>query len=83
MWVQILMSFVPPKTLNKIFPKVVTGSLLLLVGVYPDQQRHAELGWQLQLPWRYRILCTVSQRRRAEASAMVRTPSSGLNGPSF
>lgn len=33
-WVQILISFVPPKTLNRIFPKVVTGSLLLLVGVY-------------------------------------------------
>lgn len=33
-WVQILMSFVPPKTLNRIFPKIVTGSLLLLVGVY-------------------------------------------------
>jgi xanthine/uracil permease len=33
-WVQILMSFVPPKTLNKIFPKLITGSLLLLVGVY-------------------------------------------------
>ncbi|KAM0816001.1 hypothetical protein AB5N19_01802 [Seiridium cardinale] len=33
-WVQILISFVPPKTLNKIFPKVVTGSLLLLVGIY-------------------------------------------------
>ncbi|KAK8041349.1 hypothetical protein PG994_014356 [Apiospora phragmitis] len=33
-WIQILMSFVPPKTLNRIFPKVVTGSLLLLVGIY-------------------------------------------------
>ncbi|KAI0023558.1 purine permease [Xylariomycetidae sp. FL0641] len=33
-WIQILMSFVPPKMLNKIFPKIVTGSLLLLVGVY-------------------------------------------------
>jgi xanthine/uracil permease len=33
-WVQILMSMVPPKKLNKIFPKIVTGSLLLLVGVY-------------------------------------------------
>ncbi|KAH6640057.1 putative purine permease [Truncatella angustata] len=33
-WVQILMSFVPSKILNKMFPKVVTGSLLLLVGVY-------------------------------------------------
>ncbi|OCL07438.1 putative purine permease [Glonium stellatum] len=33
-WVQIFMSFVPPKTLNKIFPKLITGSLLLLVGVY-------------------------------------------------
>ncbi|KAK8047761.1 Purine permease [Apiospora saccharicola] len=33
-WVQILISFVPPKTLNRIFPKVVTGSLLLLVGIY-------------------------------------------------
>ncbi|KAF7523496.1 hypothetical protein G7054_g11728 [Neopestalotiopsis clavispora] len=33
-WVQIAMSFVPPKLLNKIFPKVVMGSLLLLVGIY-------------------------------------------------
>lgn len=33
-WVQILMSFVPPKKLNRLFPKVVTGSLLLLVGIY-------------------------------------------------
>ncbi|BDD57657.1 hypothetical protein MPDQ_007236 [Monascus purpureus] len=33
-WVQILMSLVPPKVLNRIFPKVVTGSLLVLVGVY-------------------------------------------------
>lgn len=33
-WVQIAMSFVPPKTLNRIFPKLITGSLLLLVGVY-------------------------------------------------
>lgn len=33
-WIQILMSMVPPKKLNKIFPKIVTGSLLLLVGVY-------------------------------------------------
>lgn len=33
-WVQILMSLVPPRMLNRIFPKIVTGSLLLLVGVY-------------------------------------------------
>jgi xanthine/uracil permease len=33
-WIQIMMSLVPPKTLNRIFPKLVTGSLLLLVGVY-------------------------------------------------
>ncbi|KAH7321973.1 putative purine permease [Rhexocercosporidium sp. MPI-PUGE-AT-0058] len=33
-WIQITMSMVPPKKLNKIFPKIVTGSLLLLVGVY-------------------------------------------------
>lgn len=33
-WIQIVISFVPPKILNRIFPKVVTGSLLLLVGVY-------------------------------------------------
>jgi xanthine/uracil permease len=33
-WIQICMSLVPPKTLNKIFPKTITGSLLLLVGVY-------------------------------------------------
>jgi uracil-xanthine permease len=32
--IQILMSMVPPRLLNKIFPKIVTGSLLLLVGVY-------------------------------------------------
>jgi len=31
---QIAMSMLPPKKLNKIFPKIVTGSLLLLVGVY-------------------------------------------------
>ncbi|KAH8690465.1 putative purine permease [Talaromyces proteolyticus] len=33
-WIQILMSLVPPKLLNRIFPKIVTGSLLVLVGVY-------------------------------------------------
>ncbi|KAF4309258.1 hypothetical protein GTA08_BOTSDO02108 [Botryosphaeria dothidea] len=33
-WIQIGMSLVPPKTLNRIFPKLVTGTLLLLVGVY-------------------------------------------------
>ncbi|CAG8961720.1 hypothetical protein HYFRA_00006260 [Hymenoscyphus fraxineus] len=33
-WIQLAMSMVPPKTLNKIFPKIITGSLLLLVGVY-------------------------------------------------
>ncbi|KAG9517135.1 putative purine permease, partial [Aureobasidium melanogenum] len=33
-WVQILMSLVPPRLLNRVFPKIVTGSLLLLVGVY-------------------------------------------------
>lgn len=33
-WVQIGMSLVPPRLLNKVFPKLVTGSLLLLVGVY-------------------------------------------------
>lgn len=32
--IQILMSLVPPRLLNKIFPKVVTGTLLLLVGVF-------------------------------------------------
>ncbi|EOD44043.1 putative purine permease protein [Neofusicoccum parvum UCRNP2] len=33
-WIQIAMSLVPPKMLNRIFPKLVTGTLLLLVGVY-------------------------------------------------
>lgn len=33
-FVQILMSLVPPRILNRLFPKLVTGSLLLLVGVY-------------------------------------------------
>ena len=34
MWIQIGMAFVPPKLLNKVFPKLVTGSLLTLIGVY-------------------------------------------------
>ncbi|KAL4970479.1 permease family-domain-containing protein [Aspergillus stella-maris] len=33
-WVQIAMSLVPPRVLDRVFPKVVTGSLLLLIGVY-------------------------------------------------
>lgn len=33
-WVQFLVAFIPPKTLNRIFPKVVTGTLLLLCGIY-------------------------------------------------
>lgn len=33
-WIQIAMAFVPPRLLNKIFPKLITGSLLTLVGVY-------------------------------------------------
>jgi xanthine/uracil permease len=33
-WIQIGMAFVPPKILNKVFPKLITGSLLTLIGVY-------------------------------------------------
>ena len=33
-WIQVGMSLVPPKLLNRVFPKLVTGTLLLLVGVY-------------------------------------------------
>lgn len=33
-WIQIGMAFIPPKTLNKLFPKLITGSLLTLIGVY-------------------------------------------------
>lgn len=33
-WIQIAMSLIPPKMLNSVFPKLVTGTLLLLVGVY-------------------------------------------------
>jgi len=33
-WIQIAMAFVPPKVLNKVFPKLITGSLLTLIGVY-------------------------------------------------
>ncbi|KAI9731067.1 MAG: hypothetical protein M1818_007924 [Claussenomyces sp. TS43310] len=33
-WIQIAMSTVQPKVLNSFFPKTITGSLLLLVGVY-------------------------------------------------
>ncbi|CAO2650805.1 Nn.00g091020.m01.CDS01 [Neocucurbitaria sp. VM-36] len=32
--IQIAMSLVSPRFLNKLFPKIVTGTLLLLVGVY-------------------------------------------------
>ncbi|OAL55653.1 purine permease [Pyrenochaeta sp. DS3sAY3a] len=33
-WIQVAMAFVPPKVLNRIFPKLITGSLLTLIGVY-------------------------------------------------
>ncbi|KIW04600.1 uncharacterized protein PV09_04348 [Verruconis gallopava] len=33
-WIQIAMAFVPPRVLNRIFPKLVTGTLLTLVGAY-------------------------------------------------
>jgi xanthine/uracil permease len=33
-WIQIAMAFLPPKVLNRIFPKLITGSLLTLIGVY-------------------------------------------------
>jgi uracil-xanthine permease len=33
-WIQVLMALVPPRLLNRVFPKIVTGSLLLLIGVY-------------------------------------------------
>ncbi|KAJ8613217.1 hypothetical protein MRB53_037083 [Persea americana] len=33
-WIQIAMSFVPPRILNKLFPKMVTGTLLTLVGIF-------------------------------------------------
>jgi xanthine/uracil permease len=55
-WVQIAMSFVKPRWLNKVFPKQITGSLLLLVGVYlvgngmqvcfnPTHQQWLSLTW--------------------------------------
>lgn len=33
-WVQVIMSLLPPRLLSRLFPKIVTGSILLLVGVY-------------------------------------------------
>lgn len=33
-FIQIAMSLVPPRLLNKIFPKMITGTLLVLVGVF-------------------------------------------------
>ncbi|QIX01191.1 hypothetical protein AMS68_006708 [Peltaster fructicola] len=33
-WVQFLVAFLPPRLLNRLFPKVVTGCLLLLCGIY-------------------------------------------------
>ena len=33
-WIQIGMAFVPPRMMNRLFPQLITGSLLTLVGVY-------------------------------------------------
>lgn len=33
-WIQVLMSFIPPKILRKVFPNLVTGTLLTLLTVY-------------------------------------------------
>ena len=33
-WIQVAMAFVPPRILNRLFPKLITGSLLTLVGIY-------------------------------------------------
>ena len=33
-WIQIAMAFVPLKVLNRLFLKLITGSLLTLIGVY-------------------------------------------------
>ncbi|KAL6159474.1 hypothetical protein ACJQWK_06100 [Exserohilum turcicum] len=33
-WMQIGMAFVPPRVLNRVFPKLITGALLTLIGVY-------------------------------------------------
>ncbi|RAR00046.1 purine permease [Stemphylium lycopersici] len=33
-WIQIGLAFVPPKLLNRIFPKLITGALLTLIGIY-------------------------------------------------
>lgn len=33
-WAQFLVSFVPAKVLKQIFPSVVTGNLLLVLGIY-------------------------------------------------
>lgn len=39
----------------------------------PDCERHAELGWKLQLQWRKGILCSVSGYCRSKAFALVGT----------
>lgn len=33
-WIQFLVAFVPAKTLKRVFPPVVTGNLLLVLGIY-------------------------------------------------
>ncbi|KAH3666581.1 hypothetical protein OGAPHI_003437 [Ogataea philodendri] len=33
-WIQVLVAFIPPRYLKKIFPNMVTGSLLVLLSVY-------------------------------------------------
>ncbi|KAG7831656.1 hypothetical protein KL920_001176 [Ogataea angusta] len=33
-WIQVLLAFVPPRILKRIFPSMVTGTLLLLLAVY-------------------------------------------------
>jgi hypothetical protein len=72
-WVQILMSLVPPKILHRIFLKLVTGSPSPAGWSVPDCERHAELGWKLQLQWPKGILCSVSGYCRSKAFTLVGT----------
>ncbi|KAL7778990.1 hypothetical protein CFE70_008493 [Pyrenophora teres f. teres 0-1] len=63
-WLQIALAFVPPKMLNMVFPKLITGSLLTLVGIYLIGNGLQNWGGIIKLPQWEGLLRHVSKHRR-------------------
>jgi xanthine/uracil permease len=59
-WIQIDMAFVPLKILHKVFPKLITGSLRTLVGVYLIDNGLQNLGGSSNCYGGEGVLCAVS-----------------------